>query len=223
MSSFEESGQLEVSIAAADTFTMLYRHTEEMAMPEGGSFTYRMFLMVKANGELFWVDNNSTIRDAGDYRGGPSETVYTWSDDDTRRGVIEPMVYSNVYTKDPEQISVNEVYGELFFGTVVLESVSDPALNLSTTWGNYPLCDLTSYTCTNDEVIALVDDPAENNESDLHVYAPYRTAGDLQLIWDYKPGNNNFEFLLLRSTSKALILSVQDEFNARDDGTQGTN
>lgn len=219
--SVNESGQLELAFSEADTFEMLYRFSEERLTPEGGPFSYKMFLMIKSNGELLWVDNNPFIKDAGDYRGGPNNVVYTFADDDTARGVIEPLVYSSNYTVTDSVVS--EVYGELFSGTVVLEDVNDSTLNVSTTWGNYELCNLTGYVCTNDEVIALVDDPAPNDESDLHVYAPYRTAGDLQLIWDWKPGSNDFEFLLLRSESKALILSVLEEFNARDDGTQGTN
>ncbi len=219
--SVNESGQLELSSSEADTFDMLYRHTEEQTNPEGGDFTYKMFLMIKSNGELLWVDNNPSIRDAGDYRGAPEAVAYTMMDDAPERGVIDQMLVSYDYTQTDSVQS--ELYGQLFSGTVTLQNVVDPSQSISTTWFNKPLCEITAFTCTNDEVITLVDDPAENNESEMHVYAPYRTAGKLQLIWDYKPGNGDFEQLLLRSEYKQLVQAVFDEFNARDDGTQGTN
>ncbi|MEP1216344.1 MAG: hypothetical protein ABJM11_19670 [Marinobacter sp.] len=213
------SGQLELSYSDADVFEMLYRFSEEREAEQGGTFTYKMFLMVKSNGELLWVDNNEFVRDAGDYRDAPAQTVFSMMDDDDGSGVIEQMlVRGDFETTDTYEY---ETYGEISKGTVAYFDVNNESDAIKTRWFISPLCEFTGYNCQQDEPMAREEEENENMHS--HVYLPYRTAGQLQLVWDWKPYDNLREMLFIQSTSGQLIGNIFSEFQSRDDGTQGTN
>lgn len=218
--SVNDSGQLELSFSSADTFDMLYRYTAEVPAQEGRTETYKMFLMIKSNGELLWVDNNLSLRDAGDYEGAPADVVYALFDDDPSRGDIE--IFPTVIEFETTGSTEDPTHGTLNEGTVTLRAVSDPSDTVVTNWDISPLCVELDFPCQGDDALALVE--RSTNAFDEHVYLPYRKAGQLDLVWDYKPiEQGDYEALFLQSESQALIESVITAFQERDDGTQGNN
>lgn len=148
-----ESGQLELSYSDADVFDMLYRFSEEREADQGGTFTYKMFLMVKSNGEMLWVDNNEFVRDAGDYRDAPAETVFSMMDDNDDGGVVEQMfVGADFETTDTYEY---KTYGEISEGTVSHFEVNKEPDAFEVRWFISPLCEfINENNCQQDEPMA---------------------------------------------------------------------
>ncbi len=219
--SVNESGQLALSFSSADTFDMLYRHSEEVPTPEGGTELYRMFLMIKSNGELLWVDNKLSLRDPSDYAEAPANKVFSITDDNGTRGEIDPILA--VFDFETTGSTEDPTYGTLNEGTVTLSSLVDSTDFATTNWDVSPLCVELGFQCQgSDDALSLLE---RSNESvDEHAFLIYRSAGQLDLIWDHKPYDQGTdESLFVQSESRALIELIYNAFIERDNGTQGTN
>lgn len=196
---------------ATRELTMLHRFSE------GG---YSMFLMVADNGELFWVDNNPELKDAGDYRVEEDVITYSFRDDNPDFGSIDYFLMQSEFTVTGDQAyTVSGAEEELNTGDLVLSALNHTD-SATTTFKTVPLYEMNGQMQTSDDIVITVENLSVDSEE--HWYFPYRTAGDLTLVLNYKPSADR-ESLFLQSRSRVLIETIFEEVEARNSGTQGTN
>lgn len=196
-------------------YTMLYRHTETIS----ADFDYRVFVMVADNGELFWVDNNSFIDDAGDYVIEKDVIKFVFQDDNGDRDVIENILGQATFEVTGQQeYTVSGSPQALNFGNLTLGAIGSTAGG-ETSFKTVPLYEMSAdVTASADDILITVEEAS--TENDEHWLFDYRTAGALRLVLDYKP-NNPSQSLYLESESQALIEFIAGEVISRDSGTQG--
>ena len=191
--------------------TMLHRFSEG---------DYAMFLMVADNGELFWVDNNPELKDAGDYRVEQDVTTYSFRDDNPDFGSIDYFLMQSEFTVTGDQAyTVSGADEDLNIGDLVLSALNHTD-SATTTFETVPLYEMTGQMQTSDDIVITVENLSADSEE--HWYFPYRTAGDLTLVLNFKPSADR-ESLFLQSKSRVLIETIFEEVEARNSGTQGTN
>lgn len=181
---------------------------------------YSMFLMVADNGELFWVDNRPELKDAGDYRVEGDVTKYSFRDDNPDFGSIEYFLMQSEFTVTGTQAyTVSGADETLNMGDLVLSALNH-ADSAATTFETVPLYEKNGQAQTSDDIVITVENASADSEE--HWYFPYRTAGNLTLVLNYKPSADR-ESLFLQSESRVLIETIFDEVQARNSGDQGTN
>lgn len=200
-------------------YTMLYRHSETIAGQDGEQdFDYRVFLMVANNGELFWVDNNPVIMDAGDYVIEEDVTKFVFQDDDGDRGVIDYIVGQATFeVVESVKYTVSGSEQELNTGSVTLSDVGSTEGG-KTAFKTVPRYEMENWEPSNDDTLITVEEASADNHE--HWLFDYRTAGALSLVLDYKAKDQS-ENLYLESESQALIERIAKEVKSRNSGTQG--
>ncbi len=196
---------------ASRELTMLHRFSEG---------DYSMFLMVADNGELFWVDNNPELKDAGDYKVEGDVTAYSFRDDNPDVGSIEYFLMQSVFTVTGQQTyTVSGAEEALNEGGLTLSSLNHTD-SAATTFETVPLYEKNGQAQTADDIVITVENLSADSEE--HWYFPYRTAGNLTLVLNFKPSADR-ESLFLESESRVLIETIFEEVEVRNSGTQGTN
>ena len=193
-------------------FTVLYRNKESM-----GDVEIQTFVLVSEVGELFWLDNNLTLEDAGDYVIGENNTRYIFVDDDGDSDKIEyyrgerqfTVTGDDTFTVNSEDTDLNR--GEILFGDI-------GSARFNTTFDSIPAYKDLRISAGDDDILVVRENASKKNA--LHYHFIYRKSGDLELILDYRKKGDS-ENLYLQSGNKALIESLADEVEARNTGVQG--
>lgn len=194
-------------------FTVLFRNNQT-----DGESSVQSYLAVSNNGELFWMDNNSSLQDAGDYTITENNTRYLFGDDNGDTNSIEYYTGERQFTINDFKIyTVNGQGMELNFGDILFGNIG--AASFETTFDSVPAyLDLNQFSAGDDDILVVRENPSTENYKHYHFI--YRSSGDLELMLDYKPDNNS-ENLYLQSPNKALIEKIATEVKARNTGTQG--
>lgn len=201
-------------------YTVLFRNKETR-----GANEIQTFVMVSDSGELFWLDNNLSLEDAGDYVIDEDNVRYIFGDDNGNRDSIEYMrgerqfeiTGSTDYTVSKKSTALNK--GSIFFGNI-------GAATFEGSFDSIPAYEVfEQISAGNDDILIVREN--ESVESDLHHHFLYRKSGSLELMLDYKPNGNGWnddsENLYLQSGNKALIEAIADEVEARNSGNQGNS